>query len=1367
MKVKLLLTFALLLTAVTGAWADDDSGSCGTVSYSYVESTHTLTISGTGAMADYENPSERPWNSYVEEIETVIIEDGVTRIGNYAFNYCTSLTSVTIPASVTSIGDYAFYDCSGLTSVTIPASVTTIGDAAFFNCSGLTAVTIPSSVTTIGVEAFSYCSNIATMTVEDGNTKYDSRNGCNAIIEQESNTLIAGCKNTIIPDDVTNIDNNAFEGCSGLTTITIPASVKSIGSYAFEGCSGLTTITIPASVTNIGYAAFAGCSNLATMTVDAGNTKYDSRNGCNAIIEKETKTLIAGCKNTKIPDDVTRIGDVAFRGCSGLTTVTIPAGVTYIGSDAFYACTNVEIVYCNANPEELTWDESGCDDFKPDGTTIIHVADADPWYTKFGGEVHGIFSDTPYVPLTWNYDAGTKTLTFSGTMIPSYNDPDKRPWKDYVKVVEKIVISDDVTSIGDDAFGYCASLTTVTIPASVKSIGSYAFENCYSLTTVTIPASVTSIGVNAFYYCESLTSVIVHAPNCALGDYAFDECDNLEAIYVPSDKVEYYKAAENWSTYADKITAFIGGDCGAEGHETDVTWLLKGTSPNYTLTISGTGAMADYDAPSGQPWKDYRSSITSVVIESGVTSIGKNAFNNCTGLTSATVDAPDCTLGNGAFEGCSNLKAIYVPSDLVDHYKTAWSAYASIIMEKIISQGYCGAEGHETDVTWVLKGTSHNYTLTISGTGAMANYNNPSERPWYSYAKGIETIVIEDGVTSIGSSAFEACSDLTTVTIPASVTTIGKYAFYDCSDLTTVTIPAGVTSIGVDAFFNCSGLTTVTIPASVKRIGVGAFNYCSNIATMTVEAGNKVYDSRNGCNAIIEKESNTLIAGCNNTIIPDDVTHIGDQAFEGCIGLMTVTIPAGVTYIGKDAFYNCTAVTDVYCNADPTKLTWDEGQCDDFKEDGSTIIHVADADPWNAKFGCVVNGIFRDSSPIKTVDWEYNSTTKTLTFSGTGLIPSYYDPSARPWNDYVEEVENIVIEEGVKGIGSSAFKGCENLTTVTIPASVMNIGKGAFDNCSGLTTITFPASMRTIGNYAFGSCTGLTSVTFPSSVESIDDQAFYGCSGLTTVTIGSGVTYIGMDAFYQCTAVTDVYCYADPLKLKWEDGGCDDFMEGKTTECHVTDATKFEEKWSTGDSEVNVNVTFVGDLAPQAKTKAAGEEYWSSYYNSATHLRADDNTTVYKATLSGTTVTLTEITDKVITAGQAVLLKKTTTDPVELTPCAAASKDDYSGNDLEGVDAETAKESGSDYYVLSYKDSKLSFYKYSGTTLGANKAFFKIPANSSREFLDILGEVTGIDGRYKMEDGRSDVYYDLNGRRVMNPTKKGVYINNGRKVVIK
>jgi hypothetical protein len=1368
MTKKLLLTFALLLTAVTGAWADD-SGSCGEVSYSYVESTHTLTISGTGAMADYASSSERPWDSYVEDIETIIIENGVTSIGNRAFEKCTGLTTVTIPAGVTRIGSGAFEGCSGLTTVTIPASVTYIGSDAFYLCMKVEVV---------------YCNaNPEELTWDE-----------------------SGCDD-FKPD--------------GTTIINVADADPWIEKF---------TGKVHGTFSDTPYVPLTWNYDAGTKTLTfSGTAAIPSYNDPD---ERPWKDYVSEVEKIVISDGVTSIGDKAFRGCSGLTTVTIGSGVTYIGSDAFHDCTKVEVVYCNANPATLTWDENGCDDFKSDGSTIIHVADPAPWIAKFTGKVNGIFSDKPYVPFTWNYDAGTKTLTFSGTVIPSYNDPDDRPWKDYVSEVENIVIEDGVTiignrafekctglttvtipagvtrignyafrsctgltsvtipssvtsigkyafydcpsltsvtipdgvtSIGDDVFEGCKNLTSVTIPSSVTSIGNFAFYECTSLTSVTIPSSVTSIGYLAFKYCESLTSVIVNAPNCTLVVDAFDECSELEAIYVPSDKVEYYKAAENWSAYADKITAFIGGDCGAEGHETDVTWLLKGTSPNYTLTISGTGAMADYASSENQPWKDYRSSITSVIIGSGVTSIGENAFNNCTGLASVTVDAPDCTLGNGALEGCSELGAIYVPSDLVDHYKTAWSAYASIIMEKIISQGDCGAEGHETDVTWVLKGTSPNYILTISGTGAMADYDSGGQ-PWYSYAEGIETVVIESGVTSIG-----------------------NYAFLNCYGLTSVTIPSSVTNIGKKAFLSCKNLPTVTIPASVTSIGDGAFLSCSNLATMTVEAGNKVYDSRNSCNAIIEKETNTLIAGCKGSTIPGDVTSIGNYAFRSCTGLTsvtipasvtsigekafyycdgltTLTIPAGVTYIGPDVFYRCTEITDVYCNADPTKLTWDEVGCDDFKEDGSTIIHVADADPWYAKFGGVVNGIFRDPSTIP-LTWKYDSETKTLTFTGTEAIPSYTYSSDRPWYDYVEEVENIVIEEGVRGIGNYAFYNCTGLTSVTIPASVTSIGEKAFYNCYGLTSVTIPASVTRIGTEAFKYCYGLTSVTIPASVTSIGDGAFYYCYGLTTLTIGSGVTYIGYDAFYGCENVADVYCYADPDALTWDEGGCDDFKSDGSTICHVTDATKFKEKWSTGDPEVDVNVDFVGDLAPEAVTNPAGEEYWSSYYNSAAHLKADDNTTVYKATLSGTTVTLTEITDKVITAGQAVLLKKTTTDAVELTPCAAASTDDYSGNDLEGVDVETAKESGSDYYVLSYQASKLSFYKYSGATLGANKAFFKIPANSSREFLDILGETTSIEG---LKNGRIEElkFYDLNGRRVENPTK-GIYIVNGKKVVIK
>lgn len=245
--------------------------------------------------------------------------------------------------------------------IVIPGGVTSIGYSAFSDCHSLTSIVIPNSVTRIGDGTFRGCSSLASIIVESDNLIFDSRENCNAIIETSSNMLVVGCKNTKIPKGVTSIGDSAFSGCTGLTSIEIPNSVTSIGEWAFSGCKSLISIEIPHSVTSIGEWAFRGCavlpsvnipssvisigdnafsscSGLNSIMVEIGNHFYDSRNNCNAIIRTFSNMLIAGCKNTKIPNSVTRIGEWAFSGCSCLTSIEIPNSVTSIGDGVFADC---------------------------------------------------------------------------------------------------------------------------------------------------------------------------------------------------------------------------------------------------------------------------------------------------------------------------------------------------------------------------------------------------------------------------------------------------------------------------------------------------------------------------------------------------------------------------------------------------------------------------------------------------------------------------------------------------------------------------------------------------------------------------------------------------------------------------------------------------------------------------------------------------------------------------------------------------------------------------------------------------------------------------------------------------------------------
>ena len=478
-------------------------------------------------------------NTLIVGCKNTTIPYSVTSIGDDAFQDCSGLNSITLPNSVTSIGEWAFYGCSNLTSITIPNSVTLIEQNAFYGCSGLTSITIPNSVIQIGNGAFSNCSGLASITIEAGNPIYDSRNMCNAIIRTADNTLLRGCKNTIIPNSVTSI---------------VPG--------AFGKCSDLSSITIPNSVTSIGIEAFFGCSDLASITVEAGNPIYDSRDMCNAIIRTADNTLIAGCKNTTIPNSVTSIGFEAFFGCSDLSSITIPNSVTFIGEGAFGNCSGLASItveagnpiydsrdMCNAIIETaINTLISGCNNTTiPNSVTSIERA---AFYGCSGLTSISIPNSVTSIDIQAFY--GCSSLT-SISIPNSVTSIDIQAFYGCSSLTS-ISIPNSVTSIGEEAFFGCSGLTSITIPNSVTSIGFGAFFGCSRLTSITIPNSVTSIGYGAFFDCSGLSSVIFESANPPVFEALdFPWCNDNFVLYVPVG------SAQNYETALDSILGIGNG----------------------------------------------------------------------------------------------------------------------------------------------------------------------------------------------------------------------------------------------------------------------------------------------------------------------------------------------------------------------------------------------------------------------------------------------------------------------------------------------------------------------------------------------------------------------------------------------------------------------------------------------------------------------------------------------------------------------------------------------------------------------------------------------------------------------------------------
>ena len=406
LSVTALLLCIFLLTGTAEASGYTITGSCGE-NLTFFFSDGTLTISGTGDMRNFSSSltdtGSQPWGGWRNDIKTVVLEPGVTSIGDGAFDTCLNLSSITIPDSVTYIGSLAFFDCFSLTSISIPDGVTTIGELAFFQCSDLTSVNIPASLTVIDYSVFRYCSSLTSITIPDsittiGDSAFDNCTGLTSLIIPDSVTSIgegafSGCSSLTsinIPDGITTIGMYMFSGCksltditipksvtridyggfdsSGLTSITIPESVTHIGEYAFEGCVGLTSVTIPESVTSIGRNTFNNCSNLASVTLpDSITTIIDGMfRNCTSL------------NSITIPNSVTLIGGYAFYGCTGLTTLTIPSSVTKLGGNVITNCSNLTSIVIPNTITELSWQSLiGADNLED----IYFAGDASDWNT--------------------------------------------------------------------------------------------------------------------------------------------------------------------------------------------------------------------------------------------------------------------------------------------------------------------------------------------------------------------------------------------------------------------------------------------------------------------------------------------------------------------------------------------------------------------------------------------------------------------------------------------------------------------------------------------------------------------------------------------------------------------------------------------------------------------------------------------------------------------------------------------------------------------------------------------------------------------------------------------------------------------------
>ena len=685
-----------------------ESGECGEdARWALVDGK--LTISGTGSMRNYAGLSEHaPWYDLKDEITEVVIEPGITTVGNYAFIDCNELKSIVIPDGIESIGVHAFnccyqlekvdlpdtvtkldfaafYCCSKIAEIHLPEGLTSIGSSAFGGCSQLQSIDIPASLEVIGLDAFESCSSLKDVYYSGSFSDIDEIHfsqgnssikislwHCTDKTDYYKMEHVGECgsnaKWSLVDGELIITGTGSMRNYAGLsehapwydlkdeiTDVIIKTGITTIGNYAFIDCNKLKSIVIPDGIESIGVHAFNCCYQLEKVDLPDTVTKLDfaAFYCCSKIAE------------IHLPEGLTSIGSSAFGGCSKLRSIDIPVSINTIGLDAFEYCSSLTDVFFSGSYSDI-YEISIAQGNSSIKKSLWHCTDKTDYYTM-------AYAGNCGANANWNLLNGKLTISGTGSMRNYAGLSEHAPWYDLKDEITEVVIEPGITTVGNYAFIDCNELKSIVIPDGIESIGVHAFNCCYQLEKVDLPDTVTKLDFAAFYCCSKIAEIHLPEGLTSIGSSAFGGCSQMTKIYMPVtiqtialDAFEYCNSLSDVyytgsKTQAEEIAINTGNAClkNASWHYNSFDIDVYGISsklilPNHLVALedeSFSGISAEV-----------------IIIPQGCQSIGQRAFSNNSKLRYVVISASVTHISEDAFSGCGHIVIIGSQSSFAAQY---------------------------------------------------------------------------------------------------------------------------------------------------------------------------------------------------------------------------------------------------------------------------------------------------------------------------------------------------------------------------------------------------------------------------------------------------------------------------------------------------------------------------------------------------------------------------------------------------------------------------------------------------------------------------------------------------------------------------